>query len=206
MTEEDKDLEMLKAKRLAEMQKNISSQQKQEDSNVPQGEQKKNEPTPREIVVQQLGYRGLEVLGNAEYQFPKETQIIILKLAELISSGSVTETLEGGKLLALFRGVGINVRMKNKINVEKDGKFVSLSDKLRIKESSVKDDQMPTFEISTTTFDEDISVIQVALTKIAAICDLEQEFKIAEPLSRFGWTFFQILIKQELYYEISDKL
>tara|TARA_B100000378_G_scaffold120305_1_gene96706 strand:+ start:160 stop:582 length:423 start_codon:yes stop_codon:yes gene_type:complete len=140
MTEEDKDLEMLKAKRLAEMQKNISSQQKQEDSNVSQGEQKKNEPTPREIVVQQLGYRGLEVLGNAEYQFPKETQIVILKLAELISSGSVTETLEGGKLLALFRGVGINVRMKNKINVEKDGKFVSLSDKLRIKESSVKDD------------------------------------------------------------------
>ena len=140
MTEEDKDLEMLKAKRLAEMQKNISSQQEQEDSNVPQGEQKKNEPTPREIVVKQLGYRGLEVLGNAEYQFPKETQIVILKLAELISSGSVIETLEGGKLLALFRGVGINVRMKNKINVEKDGKFVSLSDKLRIKESSVKDD------------------------------------------------------------------
>jgi len=140
MTEEDKDLEMLKAKRLAEMQKNISSQQEQEDSNVPQGEQKKNEPTPREIVVQQLGHRGLEVLSNAEYQFPKETQIVILKLAELISSGSVIETLEGGKLLALFRGVGINVRMKNKINVEKDGKFVSLSDKLRIKESSVKDD------------------------------------------------------------------
>ena len=140
MTEEDKDLEMLKAKRLAEMQKNISSQQKQEDSNVPQREQKKNKPTPREIVVQQLGYRGLEVFSNAEYQFPKETQIVIRKLAELISSGSVTETLEGGKLLALFRGVGINVRMKNKINVEKDGKFVSLSDKLRIKESSVKDD------------------------------------------------------------------
>jgi len=140
MTEEDKDLEMLKAKRLAEMQKNISSQQEQEDSNVPQGEQKKNEPTPREIVVQQLGHRGLEVLSNAEYQFPKETQIVILKLAELISSGSVIETLEGGKLLALFRGVGINVRMKNKINVEKDGKFVSLSDKLRIKEFSVKDD------------------------------------------------------------------
>ena len=140
MIEEDKDLEMLKAKRLAEMQKNISSQQKQEDSNVPQREQKKNKPTPREIVVQQLGYRGLEVLSNAEYQFPKETQIVILKLAELISSGSVTETLEGGKLLALFRGIGINVRMKNKINVEKDGKFVSLSDKLRIKESSVKED------------------------------------------------------------------
>ena len=48
---------------------------------------------------------------------------------------------------------------------------------------------MPTFEISTTTYDEDISVIQVALTKIAAICNFEAGFKIAEPVSRFGWTF-----------------
>jgi hypothetical protein len=64
---------------------------------------------------------------------------------------------------------------------------------------------MPTFEISTTTYDEDISVIQVALTKIAAICDFEAGFKIAEPVSKFGWTFFQILIQQELYFGISDK-
>jgi len=70
------------------------------------------------------------VLQNAEYQFPKETQIIVLKLSELISSGEIKEVLNGGNLLALFRAVGINVRMKTKINVEKDGKFVSLSDKL----------------------------------------------------------------------------
>ena len=42
----------------------------------------------------------------------------------------MNESLDGGNLLALFRGVGLNVRMKTKINVEKDGKFVSLSDKL----------------------------------------------------------------------------
>jgi len=48
----------------------------------------------------------------------------------LISSGDITEVLDGGNLLELFRSVGINVRMKTKINVEKDGKFVSLSDKL----------------------------------------------------------------------------
>ena len=77
-----------------------------------------------------MGYRGLEVLQNAEYQFPKETQIIVLKLSELISSGEIKEVLDGGNLLALFRAVGINVRMKTKINVEKDGKFVSISDKL----------------------------------------------------------------------------
>jgi len=44
--------------------------------------------------------------------------------------------MDGGQLLALFRSVGINVRMETKINVEQEGKFVSLSDKLKSKSSS----------------------------------------------------------------------
>ena len=138
MSEEDKDLERLKEKRLAEMQKNLSSQQKQEKIAALQKEQKDKKPSSREIVIKQLGYRGLEVLQNAEHQFPKETQIVLLKLSELISSGDITEVLDGGNLLALFRSIGIDVRMKTKINVEKDGKFVSLSDKLS-KLSSTKE-------------------------------------------------------------------
>ncbi len=127
MSEEDKELERLKAKRLAEMQKDLSSQQEQDKIT---SSQKDNKPSSREIVIKQLGYRGLEVLQNAERQFPKETQIVLLKLSELILSGDITEVLDGGNLLALFRSIGINVQMKTKINVEKDGKFVSLSDKL----------------------------------------------------------------------------
>ena len=130
MSDEDKDLERLKEKRLAEMWNNISSQRHQEKITASQKEQQDKKPSPREIIVKRLGYRGMEVLQNAEYQFPRETQIIVLKLSELISSGEIKETLDGGNLLALFRAVGLNVRMKTKINVEKDGKFVSLSDKL----------------------------------------------------------------------------
>ena len=130
MSEEDKDLERLQAKRLAELHKNLSSQQEKEKIAALQKEQKDKKPSPREIVVKRLGYRGLEVLQNAEYQFPKETQIIVLKLSELISLGEITEVLDGGNLLGLFRSIGINIQMKTKINVEKDGKFVSLSDKL----------------------------------------------------------------------------
>jgi len=126
---EDKDLERLQAKRLEEMRKNLSFQNRQDKITASQKEQKVK-LTPREIIIKRLGYRGLEVLQNAEYQFPKETEIISLKLSELISSGDITEVLDGGNLLALFRSVGINVRMKTKINVEKDGKFVSLSDKI----------------------------------------------------------------------------
>ena len=126
---EDKDLERLQAKRLEEMRKNLSLQNRQDKIAASQKEQKAK-LTPREIIIKRLGYRGLEVLQNAEYQFPKETEIISLKLSELISSGDITEVLDGGNLLALFRSVCINVRMKTKINVEKDGKFVSLSDKI----------------------------------------------------------------------------
>ena len=130
MSAEDKDLERLKEKRLAEMRSNISSQREQEKIMASQKEQVDKKPSSREIVVKRLGYRGMEVLQNAEYQFPKETEIIVSKLSELILSGDIKEVLDGGNLLALFRAVGLNVRMKTKINVEKDGKFVSLSDKL----------------------------------------------------------------------------
>ena len=81
-------------------------------------------------MLGRLGYRGLEVLTNAEQQFPTETQIVVSKLAELIQSGEVNEEIDGGKLLALFRSIGINIRMQTKINIEQDGKFVSLTDKL----------------------------------------------------------------------------
>ena len=127
MNEEDKEFEMLKAKRLAEMQKNLSMQNQSDEK--PKDE--KPQLSLRDHVVNNLGYRGMEVLQNAEYQFPNESKIVIEKLGELISSGDINETLDGGKLLVLFRSVGLNIRMENKINVEKDGKFVSIADKFK---------------------------------------------------------------------------
>ena len=129
MSEEDKEFEMLKAKRLAEMQKNLSMQNQSDEK--PKEENEKTQLSLRDHVVNILGYRGMEVLQNAEYQFPNESKIVIEKLGELISSGDINETLDGGKLLVLFRSVGLKIRMENKINVEKDGKFVSIADKFK---------------------------------------------------------------------------
>ena len=136
MTEEDKDLEILKAKRLAEMQKNLSIQERQKEAQKEPSAVKKDKPTLREYVVKNLGYRGMEVLQNAESQFPNQSKIIIEKLGELIASGDINEVLDGGKLLVLFRSVGINIRMQNKINVEQDGEFVSITDKFKHKSES----------------------------------------------------------------------
>lgn len=148
MSEEDKELELLKAKRLLEMQKNISQQQKEEELKIIKEKQKISLPAPREILVKYLGYRGLEVLQNAESQFPQETKLVVAKLAELLQSGEVSETIDGGKLLALFRSVGIPVRVNTTINVEQDGKLVSWSDKLKEGTSIKEDSEQPTENIS----------------------------------------------------------
>ena len=140
MSDEDKELEILKAKRLVEMQKNLSIQEKQKEFEQKSHVEEKKQLTSREHVVKNLGYRGIEVLENAESQFPNEAKIIIEKLGELIASGDINEILDGGKLLVLFRSVGVNIRMQNKINIEQDGKFVSITDKFKNK-SEVDDDK-----------------------------------------------------------------
>ena len=137
MSDEDKELELLKAKRLAEMQKNLSIQDQSSENTT--DENQKPKLSLRDYVVNSLGHRGMEVLQNAEYQFPNESKIIIEKLGELISSGDINETLDGGKLLVLFRSVGLGIRMENKINVEKDGKFISIADKFK---KTTNDDEL----------------------------------------------------------------
>ena len=64
---------------------------------------------------------------------------------------------------------------------------------------------MPFFEISTTKYEENIKLLQVAITKMAAVCNVAAGFKFGEPIQRFGWTFFQMLIDQELYVGIEDE-
>lgn len=135
MSGEDDELERLKAKRLQEMQKNLSYKQMQDEIKSQKEKQRESTSSEREILVKNLGYRGLEVLENAEHQFPKETMMIVAKLAELIRARDIDETIDGGQLLALFRSLGLNVYVKTTISVEQDGKFVSLSEKLKAKSS-----------------------------------------------------------------------
>ena len=133
MSDDDSELQRLQAKRLAEMQNNVSSRKIVKETPEPTEEKIVN---PRDVLIKQLGFRGLEVLINAESQFPNETKMIIDKLYELIKTGEINEILDGGKLLGLFRSIGLSVRMDTKINIQQDGKFVSLTDKLSNKSTN----------------------------------------------------------------------
>ena len=138
MSEDDSELQRLQAKRLAEMQKNISSREIAEETSELNKSTEEKIVNPRDALIKQLGFRGLEVLTNAESQFPNETKMVIDKLYELIKTGEITEILDGGKLLGLFRSIGLNIKMDTKINIQQDGKFVSLTDKLSNKSDDVE--------------------------------------------------------------------
>ena len=136
---------------MLEMQKKISQRQKTEEVKT---ETKKPQISSRDLVVKQLGYRGVEVLQNAEAQFPEESKVVIEKLAELIRGGEVSEIIDGGKLLTLFRSLEIRVRMQNTISVEQDGKLVSWSDKLKGDEKTESEKSAEsTSESSTESFE-----------------------------------------------------
>jgi DNA-binding TFAR19-related protein (PDSD5 family) len=116
---EDKDLELILAKKMIKLKKKMLQQKE------------RKEPTPREILVSRLVDRGIDVLEAAERDYPYETKIIVEKLAQLIKDGTIEGYISGGQLLTLFKTLGLNVRIETTIKVEKDGKFVPLSEKLR---------------------------------------------------------------------------
>lgn len=122
---EDPDIEMIKARKLKELREKAAAFEK---SKKAEPEKKK---TPREIVGAYLYDRGDEVLNAAYVQFPAQTDAIVKKIAELILAGELQSRISGGELLALFRSVGLRVRIDTSIKVEKDGKMVSFAEKLK---------------------------------------------------------------------------
>jgi DNA-binding TFAR19-related protein (PDSD5 family) len=95
------------------------------------GQQPPQKKKAREIVSSYLYDRGDEVLNLAYAQYPAQTEAIITRIAELMQAGEITSRISGGELLALFRSVGLNVRVNTTIKVEDKGKLISFSDKLK---------------------------------------------------------------------------
>ena len=117
---DDKELEILKQKKIKELMKRIENQNKQNDT--------------KEILLSRLVDRGDEVLKIAETYYPKETEIIVNQLIELVKNGKIQSSISGGELLSVFRNAGLRITVPTSISVSKDGKMTSLSDKLSKRE------------------------------------------------------------------------
>ncbi|HZC21598.1 MAG TPA: DNA-binding protein [Nitrososphaeraceae archaeon] len=129
--EEDPDIAIIKARKMKALKEQAAAiersriKQQQEESTL------QPKKTDRQIVSDYLYNRGEEVLNLAESQFPIQTKSIIDGIVELIKMGEIKQRISGGELLALFRSVGINVRINTSIKIEDHGKLVSFSEKLK---------------------------------------------------------------------------
>ena len=61
------------------------------------------------------------------------------------------------------------------------------------------------FEVSTTKYDADkISMIK-ALSHLETLCETPNSYKMGEPTSKFGWTFFPLWLSPQLISKIEEK-
>jgi DNA-binding TFAR19-related protein (PDSD5 family) len=130
--QEDPDIAIIKARKMKALREQAAALERARTKNQEE-QQSTTRPkkTDREIISDYLYNRGEEVLNIAETQFPIQTKSLISGIVELIKMGEVKQRISGGELLALFRSVGLNVRINTSIKIEDHGKLVSFSDKLK---------------------------------------------------------------------------
>jgi len=140
--EEDPDIEIIKARKLRALREQAAGLEKARIERRRFEESKtQHKRNNREIISDFLYDRGQEVLKLAESQFPIQTKSLINEIVELIRIGDIRQRISGGELLALFRSVGLYVRVSTTIKIEDHGKLVSLSDKLKQGKEDVLDGQ-----------------------------------------------------------------
>ena len=129
--EEDPDIAIIKARKMKALKEQAAAIERSRIKQQQQESTLRPKKTDRDIVSDYLYNRGEEVLNLAESQFPIQTKSIIDGIVELIRMGEIKQRISGGELLALFRSVGINVRINTSIKIEDHGKLVSFSEKLK---------------------------------------------------------------------------
>ncbi|MBD0359584.1 MAG: double-stranded DNA-binding protein [Nitrososphaeraceae archaeon] len=137
MSQEDPDIAIIKARKMKELRDKAAAFEKAKKREQQPTPQKEND---REIISTYLYDRGEEVLKLAESQYPYQTKAILARIIELIKAGEISQRISGGELLALFRSIGLKIRINTSIKIEDHGKLVSLSDKLKQQNEDMTDD------------------------------------------------------------------
>jgi DNA-binding TFAR19-related protein (PDSD5 family) len=126
--EEDPELAIIKARKMKQLKEKAAMVEK-----IKEDETKTNmaKIDDREILLKYLYDRGDEVLQLAELQYPVQTRVIVKRIVDLIKSGEIDSLISGGELLAIFRSVGLRIRVDTNIRIEDHGKFISFGEKLK---------------------------------------------------------------------------
>ena len=126
--EEDPELAIIKARKMKQLKEKAALIEKINEDKTKTNATKMDD---REILLKYLYDRGDEVLQLAELQYPIQTKIIVKKIVDLIKSGELDSLISGGELLAIFRSVGLRIRVDTNIRIDDHGKFISFGEKLK---------------------------------------------------------------------------
>ena len=126
--DEDPELAIIKARKMKQLKEKAALSEKIKEEEIKTNMTKIDD---KEILLKYLYDRGDEVLRLADSQFPVQTRIIVKRIVELIKSGEIDSLISGGELLAIFRSVGLRVRVDTNIRIEDHGKYISFGEKLK---------------------------------------------------------------------------
>ena len=126
--DEDPELAIIKARKMKQLKEKAALSEKIKEDEIKTNMTKIDD---KEVLLKYLYDRGDEVLRLAELQFPVQTRIIVKRIVELIKSGEIDSLISGGELLAIFRSVGLRIRVDTNIRIEDHGKYISFGEKLK---------------------------------------------------------------------------
>jgi DNA-binding TFAR19-related protein (PDSD5 family) len=124
--EEDPELAIIKARKMKQLKEKAALIEKIKESKA---DVKKVDD--KELLLKYLYDRGDEVLELAESQYPVQAKLVVNRIVELIKSRDIDSLISGGELLAIFRSVGLRIRVDTSIRIQEHGKFISMGDKLK---------------------------------------------------------------------------
>ncbi|MEM2094463.1 MAG: DNA-binding protein [Candidatus Bathyarchaeia archaeon] len=123
---DDEDLNLIKRRRLLELQKRALLQQAQKTSS------KEERPKqPEEVLKELLIERAWEVMEAAKIQYPQVADEVSKAIVTAWTTGRLREKITGEQLHWLFRSMGYPVRLRTQIRFIEDGEAKSIAEKLR---------------------------------------------------------------------------
>ena len=115
------------------MQKRLMAKKVEEEQKKNQIETQPDKIQPRDVLKRIFVGRAMEVWDQAWKQYPEIMQNLEPDLARLVMSGEVDGPIDENQLLNILRTIGLDVRFDIKIKILKNGKFKTISEKLKEK-------------------------------------------------------------------------
>ncbi len=121
MSDEDLTLKLL---RLRKMRQRLNELAKQREATEAATEKAQTDPV--EELKKNVEGRGEEVIGAALTENPELVRRVAAALVKAIREGRVETPIDPGDLLALFRRLGLNVKVETRLMVQKRGETKDL--------------------------------------------------------------------------------